>query len=121
MESYEPKSPDEEVIVSVFKELDKTWGDKDIEGHIAFYHDDAKIMVSKGRMLNKTEYKKVLTDYIERFPGGGYLEPTFIDISGNKASVKIGIIMTNGREKRIYETYNFVKENSQWLIIKSTY
>ena len=86
---YKPKSQDEEAIVSVFKKLEKAWNNQDIEGLIAYYHDDAKSMFSNRRMHTKAQFKNALPSVIARLPESRYLEPSSINISGNEAEVKI--------------------------------
>jgi ketosteroid isomerase-like protein len=119
LKDYEPKSLDEEAIVSVLSKFEKARSSEDIEGVLALWHDDAKILYGSGRFTTKPEYKVILAEQMRIFPNITFTGPSVIDVSGNVAKVKTWISARGGPGGLCKgpTTINLVKENNQWLLM----
>jgi hypothetical protein len=91
LKDYEPKSLDEEAIVSVLSKYEKARSSEDIEGVVALWHDDAKILYGGGVFTTKPKYKGPLAEQMRIFPNITFNGPILIDVSENVAEVKIWI------------------------------
>ena len=116
LKSYEPKSPDEEAIVSVLSKFEKARSSYDKEGCMAVLHDDAKLVYGPNSLpATKAEYIKVLPSL---HPGWRFSKPSSIDVSSNTAEVKTDYrVYAYGKYWYERMTINLVKENNQWLIM----
>ena len=118
MKDIEPKSPDEEAIVSLLKEVQETWNNGDIKGWLALWHEDAKIMYGRERNIaTKKEYEKIIPERMAANPTYKFGKPK-ISISGNEAIAKTSMQM-RGRSSQV--TLNLIKQNNQWLLISWKY
>jgi len=127
LKDYEPKSPDEEAIVSLLNKWKETWESGNLQGILDMLHDDAKIMYGGGptpkRIATKEEAKKALPGDIAAFCCGLKLGTPKIDASGKEANVEILIVVTEGwhMQYKWPYTFNLVKENNRWLIMSWKY
>lgn len=119
LKDYEPKSPDEEAIVSVLIKYGKARSSGDVQGCLALWHDEAKIMYGGSRRLaTKAEYQSILQDQMTQFPRLAFTELRVIDVSGKVAKVETGLtVATSGDSWNSICTVNLVKENNQWLMM----
>jgi hypothetical protein len=124
IEDYEPKSPDEEAIVSLMSKWKETWNSGNVQGNLDLWHDDVKIMYGGGRYgggaISTTyeEAKNALPGEMETF-GRIKLGTPKINSSGKEANVEILVIITEGQHikyKWLF-TFDLAKENNQWLIM----
>jgi hypothetical protein len=120
MESYEPKTPDEEAIISVLSKYQKTRRSVDIEGCMAVLHDDGKFMWGRyGAVVSKADFKKRMPAL---FSDMTLNTPESINVSGNTAQVETLVrIRAVGRYFYSMWTIDLVEENNQWLIMSWTY
>ena len=120
METYEPKAPDEEAILSVLSKYQETRRSVDVEGCMALLHDDGKFAYGRyGSPVSKADFKK-------RMPGLAsdvtLYAPESINVSGNTAQVETQTkIRALGRYWYSMWTIKLKKENNQWLIMSWTY
>jgi hypothetical protein len=118
--NHQPKSPDEEAIIEVTKVNQDTLKNKDLSGHLATFHDNASIMIWRGKevIVSNEEYAEWLPN-TTRWGAPGVLYDIKITVSGDKADFK-------GRHET-YMGYNapvtsvLVKENDKWYILDSRF
>ena len=110
---YEPKSPGEAALKTVFLEFQDGVNCKDTERVANIIHENAAIMVGRERkILSKTEYRKVLPKRLAENPPISFGKPK-IRISGETAEVKI--YMTRGSYNGLI-VYHMRRENTKWYI-----
>ncbi len=120
LQSYEPLSSDEANIKEFLVLMERTWNDKNLDGVLAAYHDNAKIMSGKNR---KMYVKKKYAETLRGLKGAGkirFSEPKRIKIEGDKAEVDINLTIY---EHNVVLSCKFilVRSLNGWLIMKRTY
>ena len=109
---------EEDAIKALLKECQETWNNGDIQGWLALWHENAKIMWGRDRKIaTKVEYEKILPDRMAANPEYKFGKPK-VNVSGKEATVKTSMIV-RGRSSAI--TLKAIKENSQWLLISWKY
>lgn len=115
---YEPRSSQEESVKKVllaFQEGVLTQDSKKVE---ALIHENASIMIGSDRkMLSKTEYAEILS-YRLAENSSIFLGTPKIDISGDKAEIRIYMKRGGGRFLMVF---TMLMENDQWYILKWEY
>jgi hypothetical protein len=113
LSTYEPKSPEEQALKSVFLDFQdgvNTRNAKKIENLI---HETASLMIGRERkILSKAEYSRILPKRLADNPPITLGKPK-MKVSGDKAVVRI--YMTRGRYNGL-TVFNMKRENSRWYI-----
>jgi hypothetical protein len=110
---YEPQSPEELALKTIFLEFQDGINRKDAETVANIIHENARIMVGRERkILAKTEYGKILPKRLAENPPISFGKPK-MRVSGETAEVKI--YMTRGNYNGLI-VYNMRKDNSKWYI-----
>ena len=110
---YEPKSPEEVALKTVFLEFQDGVNRRDAEKVANLIHDNASLMVGRDRnVLSRSEYIKVLPERLAENPSIALGRPK-MKISGETAEVRI--YMTRGNYNGLI-VYNMKKDNSKWYI-----
>jgi hypothetical protein len=115
---YEPRSVNEEAVIKVVMEHERTWNEHDPSGFLATYHDSAKIEYGcEGLLLSKNEFATKISHLMADYPSVKFANPA-IDASEKEAVVKV-ISTELGDENHIFRI-EMLQENNQWYIIKET-
>lgn len=115
---YEPRSVNEEAVIKVVMEHERTWNEHDPSGFLATYHDSAKIEYGcEGLLLSKNEFATKISHLMADYPSVKFANPA-IDASDKEAVVKV-ISTELGDENHIFRI-EMLQENNQWYIIKET-
>ena len=110
---YEPKSPEEAALKTIFLEFQDAVNRKDSEKVANAIHENAKIMVGRERTtLTKADYSKILASRLAENPPISFGKPK-MKISGETAEVRI--YMTRGNYNGLI-VYNMKKDYSKWYI-----
>jgi hypothetical protein len=114
LDTYKPKSLDEEEIIKVLKKNHETVQNKDRAGHLATFHDNASIMVyntfDNTPMISKNEYDDRLPGLNRWGRDGDVISFREIIVTENTATIK-GVFFTSSNYKAQI-SYIMVKENS---------
>lgn len=119
LRDYEPKSPEEEAIVSLIMSYLNAYNSGNIQGIKDVFWDEGKSMY-KYMVFTKAEFDTVLPKKMADFPDLEAQEPESIEISGMNAKVKVMVRYTNTTgygppEDIILYTIEFIKNDNQWL------
>jgi len=118
LNQYKSRSVDEEAVIKVVMEHERTWNEHDASGFLATYHDNAQIELGcKGQLLPKNEFATKLSQLMNDYPTVELVNPT-VDVSGKEAVVKVTSTRL-GDENHIFRIA-ILKENDQWYIIQET-
>ena len=113
LSTYVPKSPQEQVLKSIFLDLQEGVNTRDANKIENLIHEKASLMTGRDRkILSKAEYIKILP---ARLAGNasislGILKMT---VAGDKAEVKIYLTLGNFDGLIVY---NMKQENNKWFI-----
>ncbi|UCD32170.1 MAG: nuclear transport factor 2 family protein [Desulfobacterales bacterium] len=118
LDTYQPKSPDEEAIIRVLRINEETLQNRDLSGHLATYHDNASIMIffsNEGRpLVLKERYAEWVPTSVGWGEKGGKFAGIKIIVSGDTATIK-GTHTSSGGYSSPH-TIVMEKENGIWLI-----
>jgi hypothetical protein len=119
LRDYEPKSPDEEAIVSLIMSYENAYNSGNIQGIKDLFWDEGKSMYAY-RVFSKAEFDTVLPKKLADYPVFEAQEPQSIKISGMNAKVNVLVRYTDTTgwgfpEGIILYTIEFIKHDSQWL------
>jgi hypothetical protein len=121
LRDYEPKSPDEEAIVSLILNYENAYNSGNIQGIKDLFWDEGKSMYGYQRMVfTKAEFDTVLPKKLADYPVLEALEPSSIEISGMNAKVYILVRYTDTTgsgppEGTARYTIECIKHDNQWL------
>jgi len=105
-------------IKSALADYEKAWNDKDADGVIAIYHDDAQIMTGREKkIVTKEKYKSIIPDRRSRF-GKIRFGETKIDLKDNKAKVNVP---AEFKKIKVDYTFYMVQKDDKWLIMVQEY
>jgi hypothetical protein len=111
--NYEPKSPQEQALKSIFLEFQDGVNNKDAAKVANLIHENASIMIGRDRnILSRSEYIKILPKRLADNPSISLGRPK-MKISGQTAEVKI--YMTRGDYNGLI-IYNMKFDNNKWYI-----
>ena len=116
---YEPKNQAEQEIKALLIEFLECRNKHDLDGLLALFHDDAKVI--QGARIRRIVAKKQSREtWPESFESNPTLKFTNakMEVTENKAVVNLKI-RTDG--VKLKGTQHLVKENDRWLIIEYTY
>jgi len=115
---YKPKSSTEEAIKMLLLKLEATLNNKDEQGNLALWHDNAKVMYGRDRKIaSKKEYVKILPERMKAHFSYKLGAPK-INIKGDKSYVNVTFnIDGNYVPFFIY----LVRENNKWLMMSWEY
>ena len=115
---YEPRSVNEEAVIKVIMEHERTWNEHDPSGFLATYHDSAKIEYKcKGQLLSKNEFASNISQLMTDYPTTKLINPA-VDISGKEAVIKV--TTTEMGDKNHNFRIELLNENERWYIIQET-
>ena len=118
LDQYKARSLDEEAVINVVMEHERTWNEHDTAGFLATFHNDARIeLMCDGPLLSKNEFATHISQLMSDYPSVKLVNPS-IDISGEKAEVKV-TSTEMGNRNHIFEIA-ILKQNHQWYIIRET-
>ena len=110
---YEPKSPGEAALKTVFLEFQDGVNRRDADKVAGLIHKGASLMVGRDReVLSRVEYIKVLPKRLAENPAISFGRPK-MKISAETAEVKI--YMTRGNYNGLV-VYNMIRDDSKWYI-----
>jgi hypothetical protein len=125
LKDYEPKSSDEEDLVSQLMKYEEAWNNGDVQGCADLLHDDAKMRYGAEKLIaSKAEYKNLLPRLMTDYPDFEFSEPSSINISGRSATFTAILKYTDkniGKRNNLLHWVEFYKEDNQWLMIAWTY
>ena len=117
IETYKPKSPDEEAILNVLKFNKECIREKDLSGLMTTYHDNATIMIYQDStsmpMVSKKQYAAWVPTSNAWGGDVGKLSGPKIIVSGNTATIKTTHSYIGHAS---LQTIVMVKENDKWSI-----
>ena len=122
LRDYDPKSPDEEAIVSLIMSYLNAYNSGNIQGIKDVFWDEGTSMYGYQRMVfTKAEFDTVLPKKLADYPVLEAQEPESIEISDMNAKVYIliGYTDTTGlgpSEGIVPYTIECIKHDNQWLI-----
>ncbi|RLB27964.1 MAG: hypothetical protein DRH11_17915 [Deltaproteobacteria bacterium] len=108
----------EQLIKQTLLGFAKAWNDKNANGVIAFYHEDAQIMTGADRrMVTRKQYLNIIPDRCRRFGKIKFGKPK-IEIKDNKAKVNV-----KASFKRVSANFTFymVLQDDRWVIMVQEY
>lgn len=115
---FEPKSAEEEAVIKVVMEHERTWNEHDAAGFLATYHDSAKIEYKcKGQLISKNEFATNISQLMTDYPTAKLVNPT-VDISGKEAVIEV--TTTEMGDKNHNFRIELLNENERWYIIQET-
>ncbi len=115
---YKPQSAEEEAIINVVMEHERTWNEHDRTGFLATYHDSAQIELGcKGQLLPKNEFAIRIPQLMSDYPTVKLVNPA-VDVSEKEAVVKVTSTRL-GDENHIFRI-ELLNENERWYIIRET-
>jgi len=125
LQDYKPISSDEANVKEFFILMENAWNNKDINGVLALYHDNAKIMSGRERKIfSKREY----TESLGNLKGVGKIKfgipkmIKFVKFYENKNRAKVDISMILQYENVVLQAkFTLVRSSGSWLILKRTY
>lgn len=118
LNDYRPKSSDEEAIKMLLVKWESTWNNHNEQGNLGLWHDSAKIMYGKDRMIaSKKEYVNILPERMAAHPTIKLGAPK-MNIIGDKADVKVTLSIG---QYQTPTTFYLVREKSKWLIMSWKY
>ena len=118
LSDYEPKSPQEHALKSIFLEFQDGVNSKDSKKIENLIHEKASLMIGRERkILSKPEYAKILPKRLAENPPVALGKPK-MTVDGDKAEVKI--YMTRGDYNGLV-VFNMKMENDRWYIISWKY
>ena len=113
LSDYEPKSPQEHALKSIFLEFQDGVNSKDSKKIENLIHEKASLMIGRERkILSKAAYKKILPKRLAENPPIALGKPK-MTVSGDKAEVKI--YMTRGDYNGL-TVFHMKLENNKWYI-----
>ena len=119
---YQAKSSDEKEELDVIVEEDKAFENRDLARLMACYHDNATIALPSIDRNPPVVSKRQFEEYLEGGRWGEHSSGTFLNpkitIRGDEATVKCSSQATN---VIVRHTYNLIKEDEKWYIIKYDY
>lgn len=120
LKDYEPRSSDEESIKELLMAFKDGWNQRDVAAVLEACHKDAQIMTGRERtIVSKEKYGGMLPERFERLGSMEFGVPK-IRITGNKAEVEVTARYSRTEvEPRI--SLSMVRENSSWLIMRTSY
>lgn len=122
LKDYEPKSPDEEAIVSLIISYENAYNNANIQGIKDCFWDEGKSMYGYQRMVfTKAEFDTVLPKKLAAYPVLEALEPSSIEISGMNAKVYVLVRYTDTTgygpsEGIVPYTIECIKHENKWLL-----
>lgn len=117
---YEPKNQAEQEIKALLIEFLECRNKHDLDGLLALFHDDAKVIQGTARnrrIVTKTQSRETWPESFESYPTLKFTNAK-MEVTENKAVVNFKI-STDGVKMK--GTQHLVKENDRWLIIEYTY
>lgn len=118
LQNFEPNTPDEMKIKTLLISWETMWNNHDVDGTLALYNEQARIMYGKDRrMATKAEYGKMLPDRIKAHPSVK-LGPPRINVTGNKADVSISLSIGSRKTQAFL---NLIMKNGTWSIMSWKY
>jgi ketosteroid isomerase-like protein len=120
---YEPKNQAEQEIKALLIEFLDCRNKHDLDGLLALFRDDAKIMQYKlqdrmnPKYATKKESRETWPELFKSNPTVKFTNPK-MEVTENKAVVNFKI-STDG--VKLKGTQHLIKENDRWLVIKFTY
>jgi len=117
LDTYKPKSADEEAIIKVLKVNRETIGNRDLSGHLATYRDNASIMIYYNNDNRPNVSKKAYAAWVPTsimWGNPGELLGINVTVSGDTAVIKCTHRGSQGYSS--LTTITMVKENDKWLI-----
>ena len=118
LNQYKAASIDEEAVINVVMEHERTWNANDAAGFLATYHEGAKIEIGcNGRLFSKKEFATHVEQLMSNYPSVKLVNPS-INVAGENALVK-ATSTEMGDENHFFEIA-LLKENDQWYIIQET-
>ena len=118
LNQYKPRSVNEEAVIKVVMEHERTWNEHDLSGFLATYHHSAKIEEGcDGQLLSKNEFATKIPHLMADYPNVQFVNPA-IDVSEKDAVIKVTSTKM-GDENHIFRI-EMLQENDQWYIIKET-
>ena len=122
LKDYEPKSPDEEAIVSLIMSYENAYNSGNIQGIKDLFSEEGKSMYGYQRMVfTKAEFDTVLPKKLSDYPVLEALKPSSIEISGMNAKISVLVRYTDTTgsgpaEGIVPYTIECIKQNNQWLL-----
>ena len=122
LKDYEPKSPDEEAIVSLIMSYENAYNSANIQGIKDVFWDEGKSMYGYNRVVfTKSEFDTVLPKKLADFPFQEALMPHSIEISSMNAKVYILFRYTDATssgspEGTVSCMIECIKHDNRWLI-----
>ena len=118
LNQYKPASVNEEAVIKMVMEHERTWNEHDSSGFLATYHDSAKIEYGcEGLLLTKNDFATKISHLMADYPSVKFVNPT-IDFSDKEAVVKVTSTEL-GDENHIFRI-EMLQENDQWYIVQDT-
>jgi hypothetical protein len=118
---YQPNSAEEKEVIDFILECDEAYQNRDITKWLACHHDNAKIKISVpgnmsgGPIVSKSQYKEYCEAGKDKdMSRSGMLNPK-ITMTDDRATIEF----QHQEEFLIMETWDLVKENEKWSIIRS--
>ena len=119
---YQAKSAEEKEVVDVLVKTEKAIQNRNLGEFMASFHDNATIQLpSDGyerQFVSKRQYEEFLeSGWWDEYSAGVLANPK-ITMSGDKATL---ICFSPGDNVLLRHTFNLIKENEKWSIIKYRY
>ena len=122
LSDYQPKSAEEKEVVDVLVKTEKAIQNRNLGEFMACFHDNATIQLPKygyeKQFVSKRQYEEFLESGMWAEYSAGVLANPTITMSGDKATL---ICFSPGENVLIRHTFNLIKENEKWSIIKYRY
>lgn len=117
-ENYKPQTPDEAAIRDLLIKWESTWNIHDVQGHLAIWDENAKIMYGRDRKIaSKVEYVQILPERMKALPIIN-LESPKIKVTGSKADATVYMKIGNSGQP---VAYHLAKKNNIWSIVSWDY
>ena len=118
LNQYQPKSVEEEAVIKVVMEHERTWNENDVSGFLATYHENARIEIGcDEQLLSKSEFETRISQLMSDYPSVKLVNPS-VDVSQTNAVVKV-TSTEMGDENHIFKI-EMLKEKDQWYIIQES-
>jgi len=123
LDKYQASFPEEEEVLSVFRNLEVAWNKRDKVGILSQYAEDARIMSGREKnWYDKRSYAQTLKDFSKEKNLIQFGKPKKVEINGNKAEVHINMVLLYQTTLRCkFKLVRDIKRGNRWLITERWY
>lgn len=123
LKDFKPASADEQSIKGFFLSMEDAWNKKDINGVLASYHNDAKIMTGQEqKVVSKKEYAESLGSETSGLKKSGIIKYGIPKIKFNEDKAEVHISMTPYEYQVVLRAkFLLARSDGGWLIMERTY